>query len=348
MHVVLLHDELSADARPDESDVLVQVEAVSAALRDWGHHTTSMGLTLDLNTGARRLAELKPDLAFNLVEALGGQGRLIYLAPALLDSLHIPYTGARTEAMFLTSSKTVTKRMLRLNDLPTPPWAVFHVKQVWKMEDSGHPARTGRIENICRTVEIEKRRWIIKSVWEEASVGLDEDSVVSAADEAELAGHVAKRLTHIGGEGFAEAYIDGREFNLALLADPRATGGCEVLPPAEIEFLGYGADKPRVVGYRAKWVEGSFEYRHTVRKYEFGGEDAALLERLRELAAQCWTVFDLRGYARVDFRVDAEGRPWILEINANPCISPDAGFIAASTRRGLSYQDVVQRIIADV
>ena len=105
--------------------------------------------------------------------------------------------------------------------------------------------------------------------------------------------------------------------------------------------------KPRMVGYRAKWVEGSFEYGNTPRRFEFPPEDAGLLRSLVSLSRECWRVFDLRGYARVDFRVDASGRPWVLEINTNPCISPDAGFMAAAERDGLSIEDVVRRIVAD-
>lgn len=336
MHVVLLHDELSADARPDERDVLVQVDAISSALHELGHQTTTHGLSLDFITGSRKLTALKPDLVFNLVEALAGQGRLIYLAPALLDSLRIPYTGTSTEAMFVTSSKTLTKQFLSLHGLPTAPW----------LEYSAHPSPTPNHPRANLDFSA-SNRWIIKSTWEEASVGLDEDSVVTVSNETELHNHIRSRLDRIGGDGFAEAYIDGREFNLALLADADSPDRCVVLPPAEIEFIDYGPDKPRVVGYRAKWDEESFEYQNTRRSFEFSNGDTDLLTRLRTLAIRCWRVFNLRGYARVDFRIDAAGNPWILEINANPCISPDAGFIAAASRAGLTYREVVQRILAD-
>jgi len=341
MHIVLLHDQLSSDARPDENDVLVQVDAVSATLRKFGHQTTTLGLTLDLQSAAQHLTDLRPDLVFNLVEAVAGQGRLIYLAPALLESVHIPYTGARTEAMFLTSSKTLTKQFLVLHQLPTAPWYGFA-----DAPSDFHRVSQSPIAN--RQSSISKQRWIIKSVWEEASVGLDEDSVVTIADERELQEQIRMRLGKIGGQGFAEAYIEGREFNLALLADRGSPDGCMVLPPAEIEFVGYGPAKPRVVGYRAKWDEQSFEYKNTRRRFDFESQDADLLKRLGDLSSACWRVFGLHGYARVDFRVDDQGNPWILEINANPCISPDAGFMAAAMRMGLSYDDVVQRIITDL
>ena len=165
------------------------------------------------------------------------------------------------------------------------------------------------------------------------------------------------RRESLGGECFAEAYIEGREFNLSLLASEDLKGGpvsvgrgksCpEVLPPAEIRFDSYPSGKVRVVGYRSKWDEDSFEFTHTPRSFDFPDRDDALLADLKDLALRCWELFDLRGYARVDFRVDGAGRPWILEVNANPCLSPDAGFAAAAARAGLPFTEVLNRIIGD-
>ncbi|MCU0585751.1 MAG: hypothetical protein MUC46_06745, partial [Desulfobacterales bacterium] len=122
--------------------------------------------------------------------------------------------------------------------------------------------------------------------------------------------------------------------------------GPQLLPPAEILFEGYPENRPRIVGYRAKWDPDSFEFSHTPRRFEFPRQDAALLERLGALALSCWKLFGLNGYARVDFRVDGGEEPWILEINANPCLSPDAGFAAALETAGIPFQTAVARIIA--
>jgi D-alanine-D-alanine ligase len=103
----------------------------------------------------------------------------------------------------------------------------------------------------------------------------------------------------------------------------------------------------QIVGYRAKWDEQSFEYQHTFRRVAFSPNDGLLLEQLADLTLRCWRVFDLRGYARVDFRVDAAGRPWVLEVNANPCLAPDSGFVAATQQAGYEFTQVVRRIIAD-
>ncbi|HOQ87148.1 MAG TPA: D-alanine--D-alanine ligase [Phycisphaerae bacterium] len=329
MKVVILHDEVRADARPDELDTLVQADCVAQALGELGHESERLGLTLNLERAARELRDRKPDCVFNLVESVGGQGRLIYLAPALLDSLQIPYTGAGTEAMFVTSSKTLTKQILASSGIPTPPWFTPEMLQ-------------GRTEPAAG-------RYIIKSVWEEASVGLEDDSVREFGSAAELAAELAARRDRLGGSTFAECFIDGREFNLSLLAADGGTAsvGVQVLPPAEIQFIDFAEGKPRIVGYSAKWREDTHEYHHTPRTFDSSDADRPLLAELIEIAQRCWQVLSLRGYARVDFRVDGENRPWVLEVNANPCIAPDAGFTAAAERAGLTFAQLVERLVVD-
>lgn len=320
MNIVLLHDQLSPESAADEKDVIVQMDAVGAALAELGHESTRMACTLDLGTAAQRLKAAKPGLVFNLVESLGGDGRLIHLAPALLESTHISFTGCPSEAVFSTSNKLIAKRLLSGAYLTTPTW--------YSAPDLG------------RSEPFEPGRYILKSVWEHASRGLDEDSIVEAKDSRSLLKVLKEREPRLAGEGFAELYVDGREFNLSMLAG-------QVLPAAEIVFEGYAADKPRVVGYKAKWDEASYEYSHTPRRFDFPDSDLPLIRQMSSMAHECWRIFGLRGYARVDFRVDAAGTPWILEVNSNPCLSPDAGFAAAVARSGMTYAHAIRRILDD-
>jgi D-alanine-D-alanine ligase len=320
--VAIVYGRVRPDAPPDEQDALVQVNAVRAALGRLGYQAIDVPLTLDLGVSAAVLRSSAPLLAFNLTETINGHGRLIHLAPSLLDSLGIPYTGAPAEAIYLTSHKILAKRALACAGIDTPPWAAA-----------------------ARGAPPFPPPYIVKSIWEHASIGMEDSSV--AGDPSALAAEIERRAVREGIENlFVEGYIEGREFNLGLLSAPDAAGQ-QVLPPAEIQFVGYPEGKPRVVGYRAKWVDGSFEYGSTRRRFSFPPEDQPLLAALADRARECWELFGLRGYARVDFRVDEAGRPWILEINANPCIAPDAGFLAAAGRAGVSIDEVVARIIAD-
>ncbi len=325
MKTVILYSEIDACASADERDVLVQVEAVMAALGALGHEVAALPFSLDLAAMGDRLRRSGCDFVFNLVETCGGQGRLIHLAPALLDALAIPYTGAGTEATFLSSNKLAAKRILHANRLRTPAWASLTDSSLRGPFPAGCP-------------------FIVKSIWEHASVGLEEGSVISPGNLEGLRGEIRDRLGALGGAGYAERYVDGREFNLSVLGGRRRP---EVLPPAEIEFVGYGNDRLRIVGYRAKWDDRTYEYHHTPRRFDFEPQDLALLRSLKRSALRCWDLFGLRGYARVDYRVDRDGTPWILEINSNPCLSPDSGFTAATVQAGLSYEEVIGRIIDD-
>jgi D-alanine-D-alanine ligase len=327
MRVLVLHDQVSPAARADELDILVQAESIAQALRGLGHDVSRLDFPLDLEGAIHEIRARRPDVVFNLVESVMGTGRLVYLAPAILDSAGVSYTGGTTEALFLTSNKILTKKWLRRHGMETPDW--------WDLQ---------ALETLERRAEKEPlpRRVIVKSVWEDASVGLDGGSVIEVGGPGSLRRVILERRPRLGGEAFAEEYIEGREFNVSLLA---GGDGPNVLPVAEIEFVDYPPEKPKVLDYSAKWKTDSFEYRNTVRRFDFPDRDRTLVERLARMAQDCWSVFGLSGYARVDFRVDAGGRPWLLEINSNPCLSPDAGFIAAAGRGGLSFADVVQRIV---
>ncbi len=310
-----MHSAIADDAPPDERDVLVEVAAVGGALERLGYVVEPLALTLDLDDARRRLTALQPQFVFNLVEAVAGHDRLLPLGPMLLEAVGVPYTGAPVSGLTLSSNKLVAKRWLRANEIPTPDW----------------------LERGAPTHGAGKWSWIVKSVWDHASIGLDDASVVAGSALSDCFGE------H-GPGWFAEQYVDGREFNVALLAGDR---GVEVLPVAEMTFVDFPAGKPRIVGYTAKWDPQSFEYHHTVRRFGVTRGDAALRDTLCDLALRCWMLFDMRGYARVDFRVDRKGRPWVLEVNANPCLAPDAGFAAALAEAGIPYDTAVARIAGD-
>ncbi|HES59234.1 MAG TPA: ATP-grasp domain-containing protein, partial [Caldithrix sp.] len=311
--IIILHADIPNDATEDEKDVYQQVAAVSDALIELGYKPVTLPVSLDLEKARQEIIKINPRGIFNLVESLAGTGRLIHLAPALLEFLDVPFSGAGSEAMVVTTNKVLSKERLKTEGIPTPEWMI-------------QSANTSDIPF--------DPPYIIKPVNEDASVGLDESSI--AATRGQAAENLHMNDDKYGG-CFVEKYIPGREFNISLLA---GSNGPEVLPPAEIKFVDFPKDKPHIVGYRAKWETESFEYRNTVRSFEFANEDKSLLNELSRLSLECWRLFHLNGYTRVDFRVDEEGHPFVLEINANPCISPDSGFIAAAEQAGLSYPDV--------
>ncbi|MCS6778291.1 MAG: hypothetical protein NZ555_01120 [Geminicoccaceae bacterium] len=313
--VVLLHGVLDPGDRPDEADTLVQVREVEAILASLGWQTEVLAIGLDLGPLARLAAE-PPDLVFYLVEAIEGRAGLQHLPAAVLEVLGIPFTGAPAAALQLTTDKLAAKRLLRRVGFPTPDWA----------ED---PAAA-----------TSDRLWIVKAVDEDASLGLDAGAVVTGR---EVDRRIAAMRARFGGRWFAEAFVGGREFNVALIEGPH---GPEVLPIGEIDFSDYPKGRPAIVDYDAKWRPGSATWESTPRIFSARAGDGPLRDGLARLARGVWDLFGLRGYARVDFRVDAQGRPWILEVNANPCLSADAGFVATLEEAGLDQCAAVARIVA--
>jgi D-alanine-D-alanine ligase len=300
--------------RPDEIDTLLSAEAVARALAELDFATEIVAVDLDLNY-FHALKRRDPLLVFNLVDAVRGDGRLAPVIPSLLDAVGLPYTGAHSDAWLETLSKVATKLKLARQGLPTPRWSV---------DGAGLDPDA---------------EFIVKAVWEHGSLGLDEGSVVKGSDVALI---IADRGARFGTEHFAEGFVEGREFNLSLL---ESQGRASVLPIAEILFEDWREGRPRIVGYDAKWMSGSEAYIGTPRRFGLEKTEPALAAELEAFAKSCWDLFALAGYARVDFRVDAEGKPWILEINVNPCLNPDAGFAAAAARGGLAYRDLIFSII---
>jgi D-alanine-D-alanine ligase len=319
--IVILHTDVAPGAGIDELDCMTQSESVSEAALSLGYEPVLLPFGMDFNQTITKLRDLHPDVVFNLVETFAGRGSMVYFATALLDFLQIPYTGCRTDAMFLTSNKPLAKQMLHATGIATPPWIISGGNAIGQTDTD---------------------TYMIKPCWEDASVGLDDKAVLQATSREILMGALQNRKKNLGMDCFAEAYIDGREFNIALLA---VEEGVQILPAAEILFQNFPPGKLKFLDYRAKWVENSFEYDNTVRSFDMGPHDTALIGSLRNIALAIWHLFGLRGYARVDFRVDEKGNPFVLEINANPCLSPDAGFAAALEQASILYADAIDNII---
>jgi D-alanine-D-alanine ligase len=331
--VTILHQQIQEDSLAPDTDVLEQVIAVQQSLERQGHSVKVIPCTMEIDRLPEILNENQTDVVFNLVESLGGTDRLMAMVPNVLDIMGLPYTGSSTKALQDTTNKVVAKQMLLQDGLPTPAW-FLPVGRNDNVLASSVPSKSPRLHKV-----------ITKAIWEHASFALD-DSALATTDGSRTAlrNLIQQRQAQVGCPCFAEEYIEGREFNISLIGRQRIP---QVLPPAEIEFTGFTSNMPRIVGYKAKWDTESFEYQHTPRKFDFPAHDRFLLMELTRLSVRCWELFELSGYARVDFRVDRLGRPWILEINANPCLTPDAGFAAALLRAGIDYDTAMGWIVAD-
>jgi D-alanine-D-alanine ligase len=319
MKILVLHSDVPADGPPEDQDTLIAADAVAAALKRKGYTVGKAAFRGDTLSAVLEWED--PDLVFNLVEGVDGKGILASAAPRLLAEMGMPFTGVGAAAMDFTCDKPKTKARLRAAGLATPDWST--------------PPDWPGLDLLSEG----GRAFIVKAALEDGSIGLDDNCVVSGA--AAVKARAEECLRRFGGAWFAEEYVEGREFNLSLLGNARKL---RILPMAEMTFADWPGDKPRIVGYGAKWDEGSAGYRHTVRRFGVENDEPALAAKLKSSCEKVWQSFDLTGFVRVDFRV-RNGEPLILELNPNPGISPDAGFAAAAEEAGMTYDDLIEAIV---
>jgi D-alanine-D-alanine ligase len=321
MKVAIVYNEPVAD-RLDSIDVLDQVTMVREAMDNLGyeHRSFPIGQTSDpLLQLLSQLKDYAPAAIFNLFEGLNDDQRYCPMVASLYEMAGIPYTGVPFQALLTTTDKILAKNILTANGLPTPAWQEFRGKMI--------PLKV-------------PPPWIVKPAWEDASVGIDDSSILE--DRKHLTRKLRELHEQHGGQPILiEQFIDGREINVPLFE--KADTGVEVLPISEITFEEWPEDKPRIVNYAAKWIEDSFEYENTQRI--FMPADAPL-NLIREISLRCWNIFNLKGYTRVDMRLDQWGNPYIIEINPNPCIGGESGFISSVREAGYTNEDFVREMIA--
>ena len=324
MKVAVVHNAIAPGEKDQATlDVVEQAEHVAASLRAAGHAGRLFPLDRDAAKTLRKLKLYRPDCIFNLVESVAGHAVLHPCAAALWELIGVPHTGSPSWALDHTTDKALAKTLLADAGIATAEWA------------------------ICRQLSDGWRRvpgpWILKPAMEDASIGIDEDSVVR--DPAAVAGQAARPQEPVPEPGRPRRAVRGRARVQHLAAGGRARRAGAAAGGDDLHGLsarqGARARIPGEVGAEA------FEYEHTGRRFDFPPEESGLIEQMKQIAKRCWALFDLHGYARVDVRVDADSRIFVLEINANPCLTPDAGFAAAVARAGISPAQMVQRILED-
>lgn len=321
--VLYNHDEnLAVGSQQDE--VAVQAvracaEAVAAAAGESGYEPRIVRACRDPEELARRLKAARPDVVFNLCESLDGEARLEAAAAWVLEMLRLPYTGCRPASMTLCLDKPLAKSVLLANGVGVP---------------LGQTLATGE-ERIWVAAE----RFIVKPSREDASHGISSRSVV--ATEAEARVLAREIVAEYRQPALLEEFIEGREINVAIL---ETAHGPRLLPMSEIDYSGFPPELPRIVSYAAKWDPESPEWK-LMPVIALDDVPEAAATALQVMALQAWRVLGLSSYARIDFRLHPTRGAFVLEANPNPDLSPDAGYAAAAARAGLSYADLVGRIL---
>ncbi|HUF27635.1 MAG TPA: hypothetical protein VMM18_11735 [Gemmatimonadaceae bacterium] len=311
MKVALLFDGISAlGAEPDQL-ILDTVEAVERILRDDGEEVVRLPVTAD-GRWIERLRRGKFDLAFNLCEGIDGVSACEPAVISVLELLGVPFTGSSSWTTSVCLRKPLVNAMLGGAGLPVPRWGVVR---------RGEPLPTIGFPAICKPAE------------EDASIGIEQRSVVRTVRAlAERVEAMHERWEEI----LVQRYIEGREVNVGIV-------GARVLPISEIRFDALPRGMWRIVSYRSKWETGSDE--------DLGAAphcpadlDSELAAELAAIALGAWRAVGGEGYGRVDLRLDRSGRPWLLEVNANPDIAPDAGLARMARVNGQEYPELVREL----
>ncbi len=299
--------------RADEADTEEAAHAVCAALRRVGFDS-AVERFVAAELAPESFAARPPHAIFNLVEAIDGRSSAAVMAAACLERWGLRFTGNDFQALMTTASKLAVKGVL----------GAFGI----------------RVPRLVAVNDDDRCRVIVKPVWEHASLGIGPRSVAMSG-EAEAA--ILHQRREFGSEFFAEEFIEGREFNVSLLG-PRQQP--EVLPIQETLFVDWEPGRPRVVDYEAKWETDSAAYRGTPRRFGIEATEPDLARRLRDQALAIWSRLGLGGYARIDFRVDDRRDIYAIDVNANPGIGDDAGFVAAALESGRDFDGLIRDLVA--
>ena len=318
--VILFNEPVLPLDHPDaesEHEVLYTVDAVHDHLARAGYDVHRLGVARDPHALVSGLKRLRPDVVFNLFEGLADCGATEAHVAGLMEWAGVPFTGSPYQTLCLARSKHLTKHLFQGAGLPTPDF--FIVEEA--------PAPPCPVE------------WpvIVKPALQDASVGLDQGSVVTT--QHDLNERVACLLDAYGPPVLVEEFIRGRELNVAVIEAP----DLRVLPPSEILFTTSDPDHWPIVTYDAKWRPGSRDYEATPPRYP-AEVSPRLRARLETLGRKAFRLLGCRDYARVDFRVRA-GRPYILEVNPNPDFSPTAGLAGGLHSAGLTHAGFTVQLV---
>ena len=311
MKIALLFDGASAYAAAPDQLILGTVDAIAAELAREGNEVVRVPAHQDAKW-VDKLRRARVDLVFNLCEGIDGVAALEPPVISVLELMGMPYTGSSSWTTSLCLRKHVVNTALEHAGLPVPKSAV--VRRGGAIPSVGFPA-------IC------------KPAAEDASIGVEQRSVVRTSRAlAERVGAMLERWDEV----LVQRYVEGREVNVGILGDA-------TLPIAEIDFGHMPKGMWRIVTYRSKWETGSDE--------DLGSAPlcparlpAGVATQLRRVAVAAWRFVGGAGYGRVDMRIDQDGRPWILEVNANPDIAPDAGLARMARVAGIEYGALVRQV----
>ncbi len=322
--LVLMHKDLVPPEDVTEHDVKTvewrtEYDVVST-LRKLGHEVSPLGVNSDLGVIHAAIEQWKPDIAFNLLEEFDGVAVYDQHVVSYLELLHLPYTGSNPRGLMLARDKVLTKKMLAFHRIPYPEFIeVPHGRAVKRPKSLTFPL-------------------IVKSVNEEASLGISQASIVM--DDEKLVERVAFIHNNVRSGALIERYIEGRELYVGIIGNSQL----QALPVWELIMDKLPEDAKRIATERVKWSR-KYQMKYGIISKEADDLLDGKAQAIQDLAKRVYRALGLSGYARIDMRMDAEGQLYILEANPNPQIAEDEDFADSAKNVGYQYKDLLQELL---
>lgn len=296
-----------------------ELDAILAALRTAGFKTRGVNIAEDLDTLVGAIRSFRPDVVFNLVEFFNDQAAQEAHVAGVYEMLGVPYTGAGPLALMTCQRKHRTKALLQDQGVATPAYRVFTELPIPRDHGIGYPV-------------------IVKPAREDASGGIDKGSVVD--NYADLVERVRRVIEEHHQPALVERYVPGREIHVAILGD-------EVLPLLEFEFeeLEEDDETPQILTYAAKWDPTSKDFYETDVQVPARRMPKRLERQIHRIARAAYTITGCRDYARVDMRIDADGNPYVLEVNPNPDLADGTGFMLCAQKSGRTFEKTIVELV---
>jgi D-alanine-D-alanine ligase len=323
--LVLVHSTL---VPPDSLDGATEKEIdewrteydVISHLKAEGHDVLPLGLSDSLSELRRGIIDWQPDIVFNLLEEFDGIGTYDQHVVAFLELMRQPYTGCNPRGMLLSRDKVLSKQLLSYHRIPTPQFVVFV---------------RGRRARLPKRLRFPM---FVKSSTEDASLGIAHASVV--ADERQLMERIAFIHEQTHSDALVEEYIQGRELYVGVIGNERL----KVLPVWEMTFGSLPESLPAIATRKVKW-DRRYQEKYGITTAAAADLTEGTVALLGSLSKRIFRALHLTGYARMDFRLRADGALYALEANANPNISMAEDFAQSALTAGMRYRDVLQRIL---
>ena len=323
--IVLMHEDLippeTMEGLSDEQLAPFKTEYdVTVTLRDMGHDVHPLGVSSDLAVIRLAMDQIKPDIAFNLLEEFDGVGVYDAHVVSYLELLKLPYTGCNPRGLMLAHDKALSKMVCRYHRIPVPQFHVFPIgRKVHRPKRLQFPL-------------------IVKSLTEEGSVGISQASIVN--DDDDLAERVRFVHRNLGTDSIAEQYIDGRELYLGVIGNQRLA----TLPVWELHFPRLRADAPRIATGKIKWDQ-AYQKKIGIKTARSKNLPEGLDDRIPHLCKRIYRALSLSGYARMDLRLAADGRIYLIEANPNPQLAYGEDFAESAESAGIGYEGLLHKIL---